>query len=845
MRRRADGTGRAACRPARRPVRMRVKRTRRSRATVHGLCAVLALSLVAPVATAQPTLQIGQGVGTDRVTIDADSIAYDQDGAQLRAEGDVVISSGSTVLAADEISVRRATAEADAAGDVLIDDPEARIRADRAWFQLDDETGFLVDGEVHLRRSRFLLSGERLEKGLGQSYRLWDGELTTCLCEDGTPDWSIEGEQIDLGLGGWGEVRGGLFKVKGVPILYLPYGLLPVQRDRQSGFLFPRFGQSNQRGFQYLQPFYWAINKSSDLTMSLDVETEARIGLLADYRYVLSPTAGGRLTASYFNEHIRGDRQSDVVDPDELADPTIPENRWSVIGHHQQEGPFGSRIYARPFYVSDNLFLREMNTLSYVPATNLFLTTIRYTTSELGLVKVGSWGEFLAEARWYQDLIKKQSRQPQPLPRIRLNLRDRWFDRLTARLNTEAVYYYRAPLSSGPRLDIRPQLTLPYRLGVYGFGSIDLQLRETLYYLFNNEVPDGLQQDNGTLPTRTVPRFQHRETLRASINFQSEISRVYELNLGRLSKVKHTIEPFVGYLYTPFTNQDDLPVWDGVDRINARNLLTYGILTRLLGKFGAPVRDYEPPPSPLDDYELAAQEAQSAYPDALIGDEPYGPVIPPLLSGARPAQIRELARVRVQQSYAIGFPPTVSVDDEERVQDFSGIDLRARITPVGWAGLSSKAVYSLIDNKFVFANVGANLFDPRPIEGEGDVFQPNLRPVNSASVYYQFNTNGAVENLNIATTLRLTNYLGVSYLGRFDGETGSFLEHWGGVRIISGCDCWVIDAAMVQRVNPDEQQFRVRVSLVGLGTFGQSPYAEFNNAFPTPTTTGPAFGEVF
>src|SRR5690606_39052733 len=142
-----------------------------------------------------------------------------------------------------------------------------------------------------------------------------------------------------------------------VPVLYLPYGLFPVRRERQSGFLFPRFGISNSRGFQYVQPFYWAIDTSSDATISVDVETAARIGVLGDYRYVLAPDAGGRITASYFNEHIGGDRDTDVIDPDEeLADPSIPENRWSVIGYHQQPGPLESRFYARPFYVSDNLF---------------------------------------------------------------------------------------------------------------------------------------------------------------------------------------------------------------------------------------------------------------------------------------------------------------------------------------------------------------------------------------------------------------------------------------------------------------------------------------------------------
>jgi len=37
---------------------------------------------------------------------------------------------------------------------------------------------------------------------------------------------------------------------------------------------------SSLRGAQYLQPFYWAINKSSDATLALDVETNKRVGLL-------------------------------------------------------------------------------------------------------------------------------------------------------------------------------------------------------------------------------------------------------------------------------------------------------------------------------------------------------------------------------------------------------------------------------------------------------------------------------------------------------------------------------------------------------------------------------------
>ncbi|MBM4267591.1 MAG: LPS-assembly protein LptD [Deltaproteobacteria bacterium] len=801
------------------------------------LVLVLAVASVATTAHGDPAeglFEIGAGGKDDSVSIDADSITYSEDGEEVQAAGDVVISSGTSILAADEISYQRVTGQADASGSVVLEDPSGRVHAEHAWVEMQDETGYLTNGEIFLRDSRFLLDGDRLEKDIGHSYRIWEGEFTTCLCSEGAPDWSIEAEQIDVTLGGWAEVREGTFKVAGTPILKFPYGLFPVLRDRQSGFLFPAFGISNARGFQYTQPFYWAINKSSDATISLDVETSARIGILTDYRYLLSPDAGGRMTLSYFNESIRGDQESEVVDIDQLADPDIPENRWSVIGYHQQPGPWESDIYLRPFYVSDNLFLREMNTLSYVPATNLFLTTIRYTISEAGIVKVQPWGLMKAEAVWYQDLIQKQSRVPQPIPRLTLNARTPpLFEGLRLGANTQAVYYYRAPLSSGPRFDFAPQAMMPYRLGNYAFGSFNLILRETLYYLVNNEFPVPPQMD-GMFDTRTVDqRFQSREILQFNTGIQSEVSRIYELEKSsELTKVKHTIEPFLRYNYIPLVNQDDIPIYDALDRINARNLVTYGVLTRLLGKFGGLTLDSDTPPG-----ETLASPS--------IGEEPYGPPAPALPTGVSAGQIRELGRAQVQQSYEISRPIFATADDPKKKEHLSGVDTFLRLTPVRWAGLNSRTVYSVADNKFVFANVGANLWDPRPIVGDSDIFRPELRPVNQVSLFYQFNSGGAVQNLNAATTVRLNNHLALSYLGRFDADEGEFLENWAGFRVISGCDCWTFDAAFVDRVNPDEIEFRFRFSLVGLGTFGQSPFAEFANVFPTPAASAPDFGAVY
>jgi hypothetical protein len=88
----------------------------------------------------------------------------------------------------------------------------------------------------------------------------------------------------------------------------------------------------------------------------------------------------------------------------------------------------------------------------------------------------------------------------------------------------------------------------------------------------------------------------------------------------------------------------------------------------------------------------------------------------------------------------------------------------------------------------------------------------------------------------------LTNHLALAYLGRFDAEVGRFLENYGGLRVISDCDCWVIDLALVDRVNPDEIEVQLRVSLVGLATFGQGTFGNFSNFFAPPAARGLGLG---
>jgi LPS-assembly protein len=774
------------------------------------------------------------------IFLDADELLYDRDRETVTAKGDVVVTQGPTVLAADRVEIDRKRGEATAEGSIVLEDPRARVRASYAWLELEDETGILSDAQVYMPESRFQIAGDRMEKGIGQSYHIWDGRLTTCQCEEGAPDWSITGDVVDIDVGGYGTVRDGTFRVKDVPVLYLPYGLFPVRRERQSGFLFPRFGISNNRGFQWTQPFYWAIDKTQDATIAADVETSARLGILGEYRYLLAPDAGGILTGSYFNESVRGAAADEVVDPDTLADPTIPENRGSAIGYHQQSGPWGSRVYARPFWVSDNLFLREMNTLSYLPTVGPFSTVRRYTDSRVGGVKVWDWGLFKAEAIYYQDLIQKQSRVPQPLPRLTLQARQSVLGgRLRFGLNTEAVEYWRAPLASGPRFDFAPEARVPYRVGPYGYGSVRLVLRETAYYLTSNDVPIvpfPAPSPSAPLETRTVPTFQHREIAQITADFNSEVSRIYDAEIGDLTKAKHTIEPFLRYNWVPLVDQTDVPIYDSVDRINARNLVTYGVVTRLLGKFGGAV---EPSAAPLATPPTdGADVVGSAADDTAAIPSVMG------LAAEQAGRVRELARAYVQQSYEISHPFVVQTGSDQRA-NLSALDTGLRLTPLPFLGAQGRGIFSFTERRLLYAEAGVNLFDPRPVAGPDDLFLASLRPVNAASLFYQFNSGGTVENLNLAGTYRATDNVAFAYLGRFDVLAGRFLENWLGLRLISGCDCWVVDVALVDRFNPDEREFRVLFSLVGLGSFGQQPFGQRGGGFGRAQASDGSLGGIY
>lgn len=726
-----------------------------------------------------------QGVADEEIKVDAESISYDRQADTVSAEGDVVIQRGETVLSADKVELDRRTSEAEAVGGAIVTSPIGVLRADRLQINLEDETGVLERGDVDSARFGFSLSGERIEKGIGQTYHIENGRFTTCRCGEKAPSWSIAGDTLDVTLDGYGKLRGATFNVLDVPILYLPRVSIPVHRERKSGLLIPRVGFSNRRGAQIVQPFYWAIDKSQDATMSLDVETAARIGLLGEYRYALDRDFHGKLGASYFNEAIRGnaDESSTASNPE----PDVPENRWSVQSEHTQS--LGSaEAYADLQLVGDDLYFREINTYAFGDRQDVALRTLPFTTSKAGFVKGWERAFLQGEGIYYQDLIEDDDETLQRAPELRLRGQKQLGSFILTDIRTMLTSFQREKGFDGFRADLRPGAALRLPLGKSLYGSLSAVFHETAYALTQTKG-DLIEQDesgNETPVPVDFPSTQTRETVELRADIGTGVSRVFEFRHLGFDKLKHTIEPQWEYLFVPTVSQDDIPPFDGLDRVRHRSLMTYGFVSRV----------------------LARTSAEKTDDGSVEGGHVY-----------------ELTRFSIAQSY--DFRREIrSIVGSRKKDHFSDIDFAARVNPIRATSVLGKSTFDTGSGGFSSASVGLRLRDPRKRPEDVRLI---TRP--SLSFTYRFirdnrldtrdpDQSDEVQQLESTLIVPISQRMGFLYATRYDIRNKRFFENHVGLRLISACDCWSLDMGFTDRSNPNELEWKAQLTLVGLGAFG-------------------------
>jgi LPS-assembly protein len=771
------------------------------------------------------------------VNVTGKNFVYDYKTDSFVVTGNAVITQAKTTLTADKVNLMRRDRKMHAVGNVHLTDPVGNIIATDALVNLNDETSDLTNATVTDHDETYRLEGRKVYKLLGQRYKVLDGFFTTCGCEPGTPDWSITAEDMDVHIGDNGRAHNAHFNILGYPVIPMPYAIFPADADRHSGLLAPRIGESGLRGFQVVQPYYLAINKSSDATVAMDVETSKRVGLLGEYRLMSGIDDFLSVDGAFYNEDLRSasSRITDVVD-NQIADRHIPINRYDVIGMFRQHLTDDLVAYGDGMTVSDSLFLREMNvwTLSRTIGTGIMypssFASMRNAESHFGLIDSYDGGFARLQGTWNQDLIQPQEFAQQTLPDLLVSGRKDLLGGLAyADYDVDGTNFWRYRGQSGLRLDLNPRLTVPWRLGDYIYGFGQLGLRETIYDTSGHSIAvtpvglKGLQYNNGlTLGPLAPGGLKTREMIYGKVGIASELEKVYDLQWGKIEKIKNTIEPFATYSYVPHVDQSDLPLYDETDRMESRSLLTYGFTSRVFAKVAAP--------------------APSQGPEGGNGEVEQDTTISPLraLTTTSSGAIEELFRFSLLQAYDIthAIAPGAS--------RFSDLDFNANVFPTRIWSFGSQLGFSPTERQLRYASAYFT-FQPWWTRNQAKVYSGKAEEGSFMQMSYNYIGPGPQftpgVNANNSQFLVLRSYyelfdrMGVYFAPSYDFVARKLLSSAYGVRLKSPCDCWSFDMGITKTYNPSETSFQFQFTLGGIGSVGESPFGR--NPFQRRTTLLP------
>ncbi|MEW6057002.1 MAG: hypothetical protein AB1540_10345 [Bdellovibrionota bacterium] len=267
----------------------------------------------------------------------------DLENNRLECFGNVYIRRPSELLTADYAVMDLSTEQLHAEGNVVYFTPDTVIYGSKMDFNFITETGIIEDGRVE--SDKYQLLGEKIERLSINHFKAYDGEYTTC--RDCPASWKIAGKTIDLTVNGYAYLSHVFIKINEAPAMYIPYAVIPVKTERQSGFLFPRFQvRSQSGGFSLVQPYFWAISRSQDATIAVGRDTQRGDRGELEYRYMLSSRSRGQLNSYYLRDKTF------------VGDPYF--NRWALNYQHNLALPFGIDQKALWLDASDRDYSRKI-----------------------------------------------------------------------------------------------------------------------------------------------------------------------------------------------------------------------------------------------------------------------------------------------------------------------------------------------------------------------------------------------------------------------------------------------------------------------------------------------------
>jgi len=260
-----------------------------------------------------------------------------KDRAQIRRNG--------TVAKGNEIIYNPDTDVARLIGNAELIKGNANFKGPNARLTVDAREGEMESPVYEIGDSRASGKAKKLTIESGDVFVFDKATYTTCTPEN--LDWYFTANKIEID-NERKEMRGqdGVMHLFDVPVVYVPYFSLPTGRERRSGILPPIAGYNSKNGIDITQPYYVNIAPNRDLTIMPRYMSQRGVQLGAGYRFIDTTYTG-----NVMGDYLPTDQKAGGI------------SRWRYDWQQRQTllgspmgGPGSVNAYINAAKVSDNAY---------------------------------------------------------------------------------------------------------------------------------------------------------------------------------------------------------------------------------------------------------------------------------------------------------------------------------------------------------------------------------------------------------------------------------------------------------------------------------------------------------
>ncbi len=510
----------------------------------------------------------------------------ESEGGVYHLHGHVVIELHNATFKADEAEYDENTKTFKARGNVYYRnyDENEVIYCDHAEYNTDTERGtfYQVKGYTRMKvvarpgilttQAPFYFEGASADK-IENKYLLHDGIITDCHIPH--PWWVLHSKLFDIIPQERAITHNAVFRLHGVPLFLFPYFYKALRKEpRKSGFLSPEAGHSSQFGYFVGGGYYWAINRSYDLTylgteytsrgLASHVEIRGKPTLKSDFDLIVYGIDDHGSTVNGVTQKAPGFTVTGTAKADLGGGWTARGNIDYLSSYAFRQtfsGSFGEAIYSTTnsvavltkrfdYYTFNTDISRNENFLSITPGDSVIIR----------------------EAPGFDFSGRDQQIVSGPLPL--------WFS-----FDTSVGLFHRveSTVQPGfyqtnqfmPRGNIAPSLTSAVRWGSFSIVP-SFTMHETFY---GQSLMNGTTVAEGSL-NRAAPEAK------VDLVFPP-IERVFNRKTFLGDKLKHVVEPRITYDYVTGVN-DFLGTlrFDPTDLLADTNQVEFGLTNRIYAKKG-------------------------------------------------------------------------------------------------------------------------------------------------------------------------------------------------------------------------------------------------------------------